>query len=123
MAASEDFQQRQERYQSHALVNMRRYKYIPFFTQSAVLLDISLGGFKVEFTGDTDARAGDQYWLEIPLSPLGIYQPKFLQIRVEVRWFDERRQRVGGVFVNLEKNEQMILDLIIKTLKERGGLG
>ena len=123
MSSSDNFKERQERYKSHSLVNVRKYKYFPFMVQSAVLLDISLSGFKIEFTGDTDARAGDQYWLEIPLSPLGIYQPKWLQTKVEIRWFDERRQRVGGVFLGLDKNAQLILDLIIRTLQERGGLG
>ena len=75
MAAQDSQKQRAHRYISHALVEVRRFKLLPFFCDSAVLLDISASGFKLEFTGEVKVSPGNQYWLNIPLSPLGIYAP------------------------------------------------
>ncbi|MBF0440522.1 MAG: PilZ domain-containing protein [Oligoflexales bacterium] len=108
-----------ERYFSHSLVEIRRFKYIPFFCHSAVLLDMSLGGFKIEFTGETVCRPGDQYWLIIHLPPLGIYAPKRIICRVECRWFDDTRYRMGGTFISLNKLEGMILEQVIESLKNK----
>jgi hypothetical protein len=113
---------REERYLSHALVEFRKFKYLPFGIHSAVLLDISLGGFKMEFTGETTVEAGQQFWLHIPLTPLGIYSAARLMCRGECRWFDSQRYRVGGVFTELTKTERLIIDQVIDTLRQRGAL-
>lgn len=113
---------RENRYASHALVELRRFKHLPFKVHSAVLLDISLGGFKAEFTGDVQSKPGDRFWLNIPLTPLGIFAPARLLCRGECRWFDEKRFRVGGVFTHLTKTERHILEQVIDTLKKRGAL-
>ncbi len=113
---------REDRFVSHALVEVRKYKLLPFFCDSAVLLDISLAGFKLEFTSEVVAKPGCQYWLTIPLSPLGIYSPSKLTCRAEVRWFDEQRHRIGGVFIDLSKSERMIIEQVITSLKAKGAL-
>jgi len=113
---------RPARFTSHALVEVHRFKSIPFFRQSAILLDISLGGFKIEFTGETVSAPGKKYWLTIPLSPLGIYAPTKLVCRAEVRWFDQERYRIGGVFMEISKKEQLIIQQVIASLRERGAL-
>ncbi len=113
---------RAKRYVSHALVEIRRYKWLPFFCHSAVLLDISTGGFKMEFTGEVQATPGSQYWLYIPLSPLGISAPARLICHCEVRWFDEQRYRIGGTFVQLGKTDHMVIEQIVASLKTRGQL-
>jgi hypothetical protein len=114
------FKNRPTRVTSHALVEVRRFKHLPFFAQSAVLLDISLGGFKIEFTGETQVKPGTQCWLSIPLRPLGIYSPERLVCQAECRWFDSHRYRVGGVFMSLTKTERLIIEQILDALKERG---
>ena len=111
--------QRPERFVSHALVEVRRFRSFPFFCQSAVLLDISLSGFKIEFTSDHRIQPGARNWLNIPLNPLGIYAPKRLIVQSECRWFDEKRFRVGGVFIDLSRNEMMLIEQIIETLQSR----
>ena len=121
-ASNQNLQQRENRYPSHALVELRKYKHLPFFVHSAVLLDISLGGFKIEFTGEVAAKPGDNYWLNIPLTPLGIYAPNRLLCRGECRWFDEKRFRVGGVFMQLTKSDHNIIEQVVETLKKRGAL-
>lgn len=114
--------ERQKRYVSHALVEVRKYKILPFFCQSAVLLDLSLGGFKLEFTAEVQVTPGNRYWLNVPLSPLGIYSPKRLLTQCECRWFDDNRYRIGGVFLGLSKTEQMLIEQIVATLRSRSSL-
>jgi hypothetical protein len=113
---------RENRYPSHALVELRRFKHLPFKIHSAVLLDISLGGFKAEFTGEVRTRPGEGFWLNIPLTPLGIFAPARLLCRGECRWFDDKKFRVGGVFTNLSKTDRHILEQVIDTLTQRGAL-
>lgn len=110
---------RAERYLSHALVEVKKFKNLPFFCDSGVLLDLSTMGFKLEFTGEVRVTPGTQYWLNIPLSPLGIYAPKRLICKSECRWFDDTRFRVGGTFIDLSKKDKMILEQVIASLKER----
>ncbi len=117
-----DMVERNERYTSHALVEVRKYKWFPFFVHSAVLLDISHGGCKMEFTAEVPVKAGDQYWISIPLSPLGIFSPSRLECLFECRWFDKERYRMGGVFMNLVKNDKQTIDQVIETLKDKGFL-
>ena len=101
---------------------MRRFRHLPFGVHSAVLLDISLGGFKFEFTGEVVTKPGAAFWISIPLTPLGIFAPSRLLIKGECRWFDQKRYRVGGVFMTLTKTDRHIIDQVIDRLKERGGL-
>jgi hypothetical protein len=113
---------RPDRYVSHALVEVKRFKNFPIMAESGVLLDISLAGFKIEFTGRTNSKFGQKYWLQIPLGPLGIIGPSKILCQVEVRWFDPQRQRIGGVFINLSRTHQHIIQQIIETLESKGNL-
>ena len=115
-------QPRQQRYISHALVEVKRFRVLPFFTYSSVLLDISLGGFKLEFTSEVVISPGTQYWLNIPLSPLGIYAPKKIMCKCECRWYDDSRYRMGGIFIDLTKTDHIIIEQIIDSLKLRDDL-
>jgi hypothetical protein len=111
---------RAERFTSHALVEVRKFRWFPFGTESAVLLDMSTGGFKVEFTGETSVKPGGSYWLDIPLSPLGIRAPNRLLCQAECKWFDEKRFRFGGVFTGLKSADKILIDQIVEVLKSRG---
>jgi hypothetical protein len=114
-----DARQRPDRFTSHALVEIRKFKNFPFFCHSGVLLDLSLAGFKLEFTGEEVAQAGDRYWLCIPLGPLGILGPSRLLCRIEVRWYDPKRRRIGGVFMELDRLQQTIIEQVVESLRER----
>ncbi len=50
---------------------------------------------------------------------MGIYAPKAFTARIEVRWFDQKRFRMGGVFMKISRNDQMVIDQIIQVLRER----
>ncbi len=111
------------RFTSHALVEVRRFKHLPFQCYSGVLLDISTGGFKLEFTSEINVKPGTTYWLSIPLGPLGIYAPKKIVCLIECRWFDSKRYRIGGVFMKLSRTEQLIIEQVIDTLRTKGLVG
>ncbi len=113
---------RANRYSSHALIEFRKFKHLPFRIHSAVLLDISLGGFKAEFTGEISVKPGEPFWIAIPLTPLGIFAPTRLLCRGECRWFDSKKFRIGGVFLQLTKTERHIIDQVVETLRGRGTL-
>lgn len=113
---------RAERFTSHALVEIRKFRSLPFSVKSAVLLDVSIGGFKAEFTGENRVVQGQQFWLNIPLTPLGIYSPGRIIIRAEVKWFDDKKFRIGGVFINMPEKDKIILGQVIDSLRKRGFL-
>ncbi len=115
-------QNRAKRFLSHTLVELRRFRHLPLFCDSAVVLDISTGGFKLEFTGETKSVPGRQYWLHIPLAPLGISSPKSFSCLCECRWFDPKRYRLGGSFVNLSDEQKVLIEQIMSSIKARGQL-
>ncbi len=110
---------RAKRYISHALVEIRRYKLFPFLAESAVLLDISTQGFKVEFTGEVEIEPKRKFWLSIPLSPLGIISPAKLVVPIEIRWFDGKRFRVGGTFQSLSNADRLIIEKILASIRSQ----
>jgi hypothetical protein len=110
---------RSERYLSYALVEVRKHRWLPFGIHSAVLLDVSTTGIKVELTSEVQVTPGERYWFKIPLTPLGIYTNKQLVFRAECRWFDEKRFRFGGVFLPLDDSQRTIIQEIIDALKFR----
>ena len=111
---------RAQRFTSHALVEVRKFRDFPFFCHSAVLLDISVAGFKLEYTGEHKAVPGKIYWLNIPLEPLGIKAPNRVSFRIQCRWFDSKRYRMGGVFLGLSRTDQLLIEQVIDSLKSRG---
>lgn len=111
---------RKTRYKSHALVEFKKAKWLPFGVHSGVLLDLSLDGFKLEFTGEVYVKPNSTSWVSIPLSPLGIKAPGKFQGKVEVRWFDEKRFRIGGTFQGLSTTDKQILAQVIEVLEEKG---
>ena len=62
---------RESRFVSHAIVELRRFKHLPFYCHSAVLLDLSPSGFKIEFTGETQVEPETFTGFKFPLLVLG----------------------------------------------------
>lgn len=109
--------ERAERVISHALVELRRNRWWPFGVRSAVLLDVSEGGFKIEFTGNTKCVTGEKLLMEIPLGPFGILAPRSLLMNVQIMWFDDARMRCGGIFVNTNPTTVLFIQKIIEASK------
>lgn len=120
LKGSQEMGSREQRFLSHSLVEIRKFKTIPLFCHSAILLDISAGGFKLELTGEIKIENGSNFWLFIPLTPLGIYSPKNLSCRCESRWFDTKNYRIGGTFLELSEYERKVIEQIILGLEKRG---
>lgn len=118
--SEENNSSRTTRYTSHALVEFRKSKWLPFGIYSGVLLDLSQGGFKMEFTGENHITPNSTYWISIPLGPLGIKYPNKFQAKIEARWFDGKRYRVGGTFLNLKETDRQVLEQVIEKLEEKG---
>ncbi len=111
---------RRTRYTSHALIEIRKWRFWPFGVTSGVLLDMSVDGFKLEFTSEYTCKTLDRLWITLPLGPLGIIAPMRLSLPVEVRWFDSRRFRIGGVYLGLTSDQKVVVQKVVKSLKERG---
>lgn len=116
------FFMRPTRVVSYFLVNIKKYRYLPFFSScSAVLLDISFSGLKLNIEGNYKLVAGQQFWLSIPLAPVGISSPSKLVLRCECKWYDASKMRAGCVFVNPTQKEEQLIDNIITNLLQSNG--
>jgi len=111
--------ERAERVISHALVELRKNRWWPFGIRSAVLLDVSEGGFKIGFNGNTKCVTGEELLMEIPLGPFGILAPRALLMNVQIMWFDETRMRCGGIFVNTTPTTVLFIQKIIEASKSQ----
>jgi len=112
--------ERAERFTSHALVEVKKFRVWPFNIHSAILLDLSTTGFKLEFTGEYRPVPGRDYWIQIPLSPLGILAPKRLLCKGQCRWFDASKKRMGGMFTSITAQEKLIIEQVVETLRRKG---
>ncbi len=108
---------RPERVISHALVEIRRYRWWPLGVHSAVLLDLSPQGFKAEFTGKVSCKTDETFWMQIPLSPFGIAGPGDVLLKIVIKWFDPTKMRIGGVFEMVEPTQSAFLEKIIEKVK------
>ena len=109
---------REERVASHALVELRKHKWWPFGVKSAVLLDVSSNGFKIEFTSNTSCSTGEELLMEIPLSPFGVMSPRSLLLAVQIMWFDEQKMRCGGVFKTKSPMTMLFVKKIIEASRD-----
>lgn len=110
---------REERFRSHALIEVKKFKHLPFGISSGVLLDLSISGFKLDLTRRASIKAGDHLWLRIPLTTLGISIPSSFQCKIECKWVDQEKFRLGGVFTSLSSTDRMVIDQIVQTLEDR----
>lgn len=112
-------EKRPERYISHALVEIRRYRWWPLGVQSAVLLDLSINGFKIEFTGKFTCKPEDSLWMQIPLSPFQVNGPDEILMRITVKWFDANKMRIGGTFELAHPHHIAFLEQVIEKVKDQ----
>lgn len=109
-----------ERLRTHTLAELKKYKWLPFlYTYSAVLLDISLSGVKLAFSGEVSVKPQTIYLLKVPLIPLGITHLKSFECPIEVKWFDQQNYRLGGLFMNMNSNQSELLSQIIESVQSK----
>ena len=108
-----------QRLLSHTVIDVRPFRHLPLFTQSSHLLDISSGGVLLEFITVPRIVEGKKYWMTGHLTPLGITDVHQLNCYLECRWVDDKKCRVGGLFVDLKEKEQRIVDLVLQRIREK----
>lgn len=116
---AQDPRRRAPRYESHALVDVRTSAWNPFSTISAVLLDLSNSGFKIEFVNPVTFKPGTELQLQIPLAPFEILAPAKLKLQIVVKWFDQHSLRAGGVFSKTGEQEAYLLNQVVLRARER----
>ena len=109
---------RDPRYQSHSLIDVATSRWNPFAKHSAVLLDLSYQGFKIEFVSPVKLAQGAKVKFTIPLAPFGILQPSNIEIKAEIKWYDSEKLRAGGVFENSSHLASHIIDKIVSHLEK-----
>ncbi|MCY4380511.1 MAG: PilZ domain-containing protein [Proteobacteria bacterium] len=108
------------RVRSHILAELKKYRWLPFFsTYSGIVLDISASGLKLAFSGEVDVKPHSRYTIRIPLAGLGIEGSEVFESSFEVKWFDQKSYRLGGLFISITQDQKSILDRIIEALKAR----
>ena len=108
-----------QRLLSHTVIDVRPFRNLPLFTQSSHLLDISSGGVLLEFITVPRITEGKKYWMIGHLTPLGINDVHQLKCYLECRWVDDKKCRVGGLFVDLDEKNQRIVDLVLQRIREK----
>lgn len=113
----EGLHERVPRTTSHALLDLRPMWWNPFLTLSAVLLDISPKGFKIELVENASLRPNSRVTLKIPLAPFGMKRPRHLVVRGHLRWFDSDSRKAGGEFTALKASQETIVQRILEGLQ------
>ena len=108
-----------QRLLSHTIIDVRPFRHLPLFTQSSHLLDISNGGLLVEFVTTPSIETGRKYWMIGHLTPLGITDVHQLKCYVECRWVNTQNCRMGGLFVDLDEQNKRIIELVLKSIREK----
>lgn len=111
-----DSADRAPRFESHALVDIRTSRWNPFSHISAVLLDISTYGFKIEFVSRVKLRPGMDLTMTVPLSPFHIHSPAKLKLDVVIKWYDSGNNRAGGVFSHIRPEQAYVLENLIASV-------
>ncbi|NBO38453.1 hypothetical protein EBU99_07700 [bacterium] len=111
---------RAKRIESHALVDVKMNSWNPFAVSSAVLLDLSWQGFKIEFVNPAKIKPGARLTMWVPLASFGILAPAKLKLKIQVKWYDARMLRAGGIFEPESHEQDYLIQKIIDVLTLRG---
>jgi hypothetical protein len=104
---------RAPRFPSHALIDVRFSRWNPFSKVSAVLMDMSVSGFKLQFVDHVNTASGAGCQLSIPLEPFGIQVTPRLIVKGEIKWFEPEAMRAGGVFVGARDQDRLLIERVI----------
>ena len=82
------------------------------------MLDISQHGLKIELKGSRVLKPAQAFWLRVKLSSFDIKVPRYLDTFVTCVWFSPETGTGGGVFADLSKDQEDIIERIIDYLKD-----
>jgi hypothetical protein len=111
---------RAKRIESHALVDVKLSAWNPLAVASAVLLDLSWQGFKIEFVNPVKIKPGSRLTMSVPLASFGILAPAKVKLKIQVKWYDSRMARAGGIFEPESHEQDYLIQKIIDVLTLRG---
>lgn len=104
---------------SHTIIDVRPFRYLPLFTQSSFLLNISDTGVLLEFITKPHIKPGKKYWMVSHLTPLGITDVRQFKCYIECRWINAETCKMGGLFVDLSEKDKRIVALVLQRIKEQ----
>lgn len=110
------FVARAPRFPSHALVDVRLSRWNPFSKASAVLIDMSVTGFKIQFVEKVQVKLGMRIHIGVPLEPFGLTSGGRLNLQGDVKWFDEKMMRAGGMFIDCADHDRLMIERIISSV-------
>lgn len=111
---------RPPRFPSHALIDVRFSRWNPFARVSAVLIDVSVTGFKLQLVDRAKLKVGTACVLSIPLSPFGVQVAENLVVKGEIKWVDQEGMRAGGVFVDVPDHSRLLIERVIAAVISKG---
>jgi hypothetical protein len=112
------FKGREHRFESHALIEVQLQWWNPFSKHSAVLLDLSASGCKIEFVNPIKLTTQKKVQLHIPLTPFGIDSITVLHAQAEVKWFDVTCLRCGCVFIQLDETKKYAIEQALNRIEK-----
>lgn len=111
---------RPPRFPSHALIDVRLSRWNPFARLSAVLIDVSVTGFKLQLVDRSNLKVGATCELSIPLSPFGVQVSENLIVKGEIKWVDQEGMRAGGIFVDVPDHSRLLIERVIAAVIRKG---
>lgn len=118
---AESRKERLMRTPSFNILDVRTNFWNPFSKHSAVLLDLTEQGFKIEFIEAVIIEPQAHVSLHIPLSPFRIPERTTLKLKAVVKWFERASMRAGGEFLALQPAHIETLKRMIAFLRKQEG--
>ncbi len=118
--SADDLVPRAERRTAHLPVTVRRFRYVPFFSVDAQLIDLSEGGAKLQFPPNVSAKPGAKFWVEVPRMMDGAGGKGALYLLAECRWCNGIDATLGVTFEVQGEDELDVLKKLISDLKALG---
>ena len=104
------------RYLSHKTIYVQMNFWNPFGKRKAVLLDFSLGGFRIEFVESFLIKNIENIVLHIPLNEFDLESNKLLKLNAEIKWIDPLNRQIGGTYRLPASKHDEDIEKIISTL-------
>ncbi len=101
---------------AHAVATIKANKWNPLGGWSAILLDISAGGCKLELVEGAGFKEGKKYYVDIPLASFNIDEPHALKLYGEVMWYNDKRLRIGFRFIGAKQSDVDMINYILDNL-------
>ena len=114
--SNEEQVKRAPRVFAHAIATIKANNWNPLGGWSAIVLDLSAGGCKLELVEGNKFKEGKKYYLDIPLASFNVSEPNSLKLYGEVMWYNDKRLRIGFRFIEPKREQVDIINHILDNL-------